>query len=637
MASDPYDAHTTDPPLLRKHSSFIKVETKNYTYPSVRVFFKSHEQQDQMPADPAPLPLLVFIHGLGGSVSQFTPLLTRLSSCASCLAIDLPGCGRSSFAPETWAAYSSECLLDVLESVIAQYRQLEQGIVLIGHSMGCSLAASLISRHSTQKDVSVFGTESPYTGLVSICPPAGIQDKSRAALFRVLLWIPTPVFNLMRAWDSRGGANSASVTRFVGEGADEDSRLLQLKFNRQSKTPVWRRMAWGCLPVFNSSGSQIGGLASEHVWGQIDVPVCLIAGDADHVTPPSETQKIASFLQPTRATDAAVHPQLTDDSVVLLPGAADPVTPNVLATQSATAPGSPAATPQTDSASKSTSENVITDTASHVSSAADDSPSTPAGTLMKVDIPSIPRHPLKFVEYHVLPSPASHALLYVSTTVGVVSGIIANFLARHVTGRLDRGWQLRFLSREGKWDVKNLQKWTKVEPVSRPIAGIFHAMKTLRQVDDVHSPRVFVKAWSGIVRDVIDISHDNPVYDPRDLELGGIHYHKFPTVSKIPPTDSEVDVFNSLVDKIRAENSHVRDGSPESTDDNSSKNFFIGVHCHYGFNRTGYFIVCYLVDRCGYTLHNAISTFAEARPVGIRHSHFLDALSLRYAKVVDVE
>jgi protein-tyrosine phosphatase len=57
---------------------------------------------------------------------------------------------------------------------------------------------------------------------------------------------------------------------------------------------------------------------------------------------------------------------------------------------------------------------------------------------------------------------------------------------------------------------------------------------------------------------------------------------------------------------------------------------YIAVHCHYGFNRTGFFIVCYLKERCGYTVPAAISEFAEKRPRGIKHAHFLDTLFVRY-------
>ncbi|CAK7235976.1 hypothetical protein SBRCBS47491_009479 [Sporothrix bragantina] len=637
MAST-YDAHTTDPPLLRKHSSLIKVEAARFTYPSVRVFFRRHEQEDQMPVDPAPLPLLVFVHGLGGSVAQFDALLTRMSNCASCLAVDMPGCGRSTFAPQDWAAYSFEALVDLLEAVIAQYRQPEQGVVLIGHSMGCSLAALLASRQTSSP-------ESPYSGLVAICPPAGFgqDDRTKVTIFKALLWIPTSVFDLWRAWDARGGPNSASVRRFVGSDADEESKHLQDKFNHQSKSAVWRRMAWGSLPAYDAAGAQVSGLSSKAVWEKLQLPICLLTGESDHITPPAEARKVHSYLQ--SSASAATGETFTETTI---PTTAATKLPSIVSQTDEAGDASVKGASRIDDIADKDFLPRPTDSPSVPDN--DETPTTPAGPASKLDIPILRRHPPKFVESHVLPMPAGHAMLYTPATVGVVSGIIANFLARHVTGRLDRGWQLRFLSREGKWDVKNLEKWTKVEPVSKPIAGIFRAMKTLRQVDEVHSPRIFVERWAGIVRDVIDISHDNPVYDPRDLEQGGIHYHKFPTVSKIPPTDAEIDVFEALVDKLRAKHKKQQEREAEAapsgtdgtdgtddTDTNAKPNqqYLIGVHCHYGFNRTGYFIVCYLVDRCNYTLPDAIKTFAEARPVGIRHSHFLDALSLRYAGVTD--
>ena len=655
------DAHITDPPLLRKHSTLIKVETARFTYPSIRVFFRRHEQEDQMPVDPAPLPLLVFVHGLGGSVAQFDALLTRMSNCASCLAVDMPGCGRSTFAPRNWAAYSFEALVDLLDAVIAQYLQPEQGVVLVGHSMGCSLAALLASRQASDP-------ESPFSGFVGICPPAGFgpDDRTKVTIFKTLLWIPTAVFDLWRAWDARGGPNSASVRRFVGSDADDESKNLQDKFNHQSKSAVWRRMAWGSLPAYDAAGTQVSGLSSRAAWEKLQLPVCLLAGEGDHVTPPTEAKKVCSYLQPGSSSCAgSTESTIPSTAATNLPAVSSP---SSAAKEEATQNGSGA---EQDTTTQTTTTSSSAEGASRIDDIADkdflprpadspsvpdsdETPTTPAGPANKLDIPVLRRHPPKYVESHVLPAPAGHAMLYTPATVGVVSGIIANFLARHVTGRLDRGWQLRFLSREGKWDVKNLEKWTKVEPVSKPIAGIFRAMKTLRQVDEVHSPKKFVERWAGVITDVVDLSHDNPVYDPRDLEQGGIHYHKFPTVSKIPPTDAEVEVFHALVDKLRAKRNKatqqgeqgaaapIADGQtpplpPSSplSDPSSDPKYFIGVHCHYGFNRTGYFIVCYLVDRCHYTLPDAIKTFAEARPVGIRHSHFLDALSLRYAGVTD--
>ena len=49
-----------------------------------------------------------------------------------------------------------------------------------------------------------------------------------------------------------------------------------------------------------------------------------------------------------------------------------------------------------------------------------------------------------------------------------------------------------------------------------------------------------------------------------------------------------------------------------------------------GWNRTGYFIVCYLVEKMSYTVQDALDEFAVQKPPGIKHEHFVDALFLRY-------
>ena len=231
------------------------------------------------------------------------------------------------------------------------------------------------------------------------------------------------------------------------------------------------------------------------------------------------------------------------------------------------------------------------------------------------------------IKASILPSPASHALLYSHATYRTLAGLIQTFLADQIDYRLSIGWQLHHMCTEGKWDVKNLEKWQAVAPVSEPIVGIFRAMKTLREIDDTHSPTVFVSNWRDKIKAVIDISHESPVYDPKGLEKGGIEYHKFPTVSKIPPTPEEVKDFIILIDRLRFPEDHSPNVtattiSPSSRPKSSSKKAFasqgpptaiepasspstaqaqeprlIGVHCHYGFNRTGFFIASYLIEK----------------------------------------
>jgi pimeloyl-ACP methyl ester carboxylesterase len=282
------------------------------------VFYRRHPKADELPPDPAPIPLLVFIHGLGGSVAQFHPLLLSLSNNASCLAVDLPGCGRSEFAPTNWEAYTTDALVDLLELIIDEYRDKahDQGVILIGHSMGTVLAARLANKQAPNTMV----IASHVLGVVGICPVSGPPSEAQAAMFRKLLWIPTWLFNLWRWWDQRGGPQSASVSRFVGPEADMLSRQLQDRYNKQSRTPVFRRMAWGSLPTY-VDGKPTGGLFGEATWAGLNVPVFLIGGEKDTVTSPREVDKIAKLLESDRASAATNGTSLSQT----IPDSAAPV------------------------------------------------------------------------------------------------------------------------------------------------------------------------------------------------------------------------------------------------------------------------------------------------------------------------
>ncbi|KAI8277185.1 mRNA-capping enzyme [Colletotrichum sp. SAR 10_98] len=571
--SNPHDPESTDPELLKQNSEIRTFKTDRYTYADIRIFYKRHQQADQLPKPS--IPLLVFIHGLGGSVAQFHPLLTSLVHISSCLAIDLPGCGRSKFAQTSWDAYSPEALAELLEVIIDEYRQKEpdRNVVLIGHSMGTTMCAQLASRNTTHRT----DLRTHIVGLVAICPVSGPPPADKTALFRKLLWVPGWLFDLWRAYDRWGGPQSASVSRFVGPGADLELRKLQDRFNNQSRTPVWRRMAWGSLPTFKN-GVARGGVPGKDVWAGVDVPVYLVGGEADKLTPPGEVGKIEEYLQ----TKAPLSPETgSEDGHETVVDSAAPVNTSQNVTDHVP-----------ESIDDIRDEDFQRDRRLDEGADTTEDPSTPDESS-PANLPPQPRHPTKVVKSIIIPAPANHALLFMPSTARVLAHYISDFLACHVTGRFSLKWQLQYLSREGKWDVKNLAKWKNVVPVSLPIGpkgkpAVFRAMKTLREADDVHCPAEFVKNWGKIIKDVVDISHDQPVYDPRSMEKGGIRYHKFATVSKVPPSEGEVAHFVALVDKLREE--QKKRAEEEGWEAVNGENQVIGVHCHYGFNRTGYFI-----------------------------------------------
>jgi pimeloyl-ACP methyl ester carboxylesterase/protein-tyrosine phosphatase len=586
LYSNAVAAAKTDPGLLRKFTEFASYTTSKASYPAIRTFYSPHPQLSRLPTKPSPVPLLVFVHGLGGSLAQFHHLLTSLSNIGSCFGIDLPGCGLSKFAPTEWDAYTVDALAELLVVAIERHRDREAGqeVILIGHSLGCSLAALLASSNSPIGK----SLKDHIIGLIAVCPRATPPSAEDTTSFRRLLHVPGAVFDLWRRWDRRGGSQSASVMRMVGSDADAETRDLQVRFNKQSRTPVWRRMAWGTLPSYET-GEAVGGMPGEKVWAGIHMPILLVAGEADAVTKPAEIQTLLKFFG-----DASAHTAIDTAGGGIIPDAS-----------------------RVHDQIKSPTDQRAHDEAYGIQSSETEK--------QLVDQTSGERK--RLVKSAILPAPASHALLYDRATYRTLAGIIQDFLSSHIDKRLGLGWQLQYLNTSGKWDVKNLAKWQKVVPVSKPIGGTFAALKMLREVDEQHNPVCFSAQYKNKIYAVIDISHESPVYNPATLEAGGIRYCKQPTVSKIPPTPDETRDFIALVDRLR------RDIDEKTSQDEKKEHSvrpLVGVHCHYGYNRTGFLIVCYLIERLGYGVQEAIDEFNRCRPPGIRHGHFIDTLFVRY-------
>ena len=241
---------------------------------------------------------------------------------------------------------------------------------------------------------------------------------------------------------------------------------------------------------------------------------------------------------------------------------------------------------------------------------AEDDLQDPVGSFRVNDKPCF-RTPL-------LRSVPSHTLLHVPRAYKIVSALIHRFLADEIDPHFSRGWQMQKTSKpqESKWNAKSLQKWRETQAVSQPI-GCFRAMKTMRDDDD-HCPETLANHWNDIIA-VLDISSTDPLYTPGDLQMKrDIVYSKFPSESKYVPTQKEVQTFIEKVNVIRAKNS----------EDSAT----IAVHCHYGFNRTGFFIISYLVEQEAWKVEDAIHEFSKRRAPGLKHTWFEDELHLRYCE-----
>jgi len=84
-------------------------------------------------------PPAIFVHGLGGSMDYWTPLveLTKLKSSYNCVLFDLEGHGLSPTSPLSKLSIASFAA-DVKN--LASHFGISSGLTLIAHSMGCLVA-----------------------------------------------------------------------------------------------------------------------------------------------------------------------------------------------------------------------------------------------------------------------------------------------------------------------------------------------------------------------------------------------------------------------------------------------------------------------------------------------------------------
>ncbi|KAL4890839.1 Alpha/Beta hydrolase protein [Aspergillus ambiguus] len=89
-------------------------------------------------------PPVIFIHGLGGSSTYFTPILSKLSETHTSHVLDLEGHGLSPTSPLSSLTISSFAQ-DIQRCY--QDRSAGQPAVIVAHSMGCLVAMKLAIEH----------------------------------------------------------------------------------------------------------------------------------------------------------------------------------------------------------------------------------------------------------------------------------------------------------------------------------------------------------------------------------------------------------------------------------------------------------------------------------------------------------
>ena len=182
--------------------------------------------------------------------------------------------------------------------------------------------------------------------------------------------------------------------------------------------------------------------------------------------------------------------------------------------------------------------------------------------------------------------------------------------------------------------LSKLQKWGDYDSYGEPVGpSRFIPMKTplspklladfgvkdeKEKVPHVHTLPDFLAAQKERGRDVglvIDLSNHDCLYSDGILETGVRRVHVRNVAKSVPGVDAVAEVIATA----RAFFLEPK---------NAEK--YVAIHCAYGFNRTGFVLCCYLVEKCGLSAAQALAAFAEARKPGVKHERFREALRRRY-------
>lgn len=119
---------------------------------------------------------------------------------------------------------------------------------------------------------------------------------------------------------------------------------------------------------------------------------------------------------------------------------------------------------------------------------------------------------------------------------------------------------------------------------------------------------------------LVDLTNTTRFYDRNEIEKEGIKYVKLQCKGhgECPSPDATA-MFIRLCE-------HFIEKNPTE---------LIGVHCTHGFNRTGFLICAYLVEKMDWSVEAAVAAFSQARAPGIYKGEYLKELFRRYGDEED--
>lgn len=222
-------------------------------------------------------PVVVCVHGLGGSSNTFTPLMPALAR-HRVIRVDLPGSGRSQRAE---GPLSIERFVEALLSMCNRLGVAQAHWV--AHSMG-----TIVCQHLALAQPRLVASLALFGPLITPAEAARPALRARATKAR-----------------SEGAAGMHDITQtLVGAALSADTRQrlpLAVAFVRESlMRQDGEAYARNCEALAEASAAAVE---------RIEAPVLMVTGDEDGVAPPQAVRAMAEKLHAARSKRVVVLPR----------------------------------------------------------------------------------------------------------------------------------------------------------------------------------------------------------------------------------------------------------------------------------------------------------------------------------------
>ncbi|NEP63261.1 MAG: alpha/beta hydrolase [Symploca sp. SIO2G7] len=244
-------------------------------------------------------PILVFLHGWGGSARYWESTAQAMKDDFDCLLYDLRGFGRSAAADNTTLEFDTlESFADDLNQLL-NFLELER-VHIVAHSMGSSVALYFLQRYSHRVKKAIL-TSSGSFDYDKRTFEAFHQFGRYVVLFRPSWLVKIPL------------VPKVFMARFLRKQIPYSDKRVFLKDFLEADTAT-------SIATLKASVSKHATEVMPQAFSSIDVPTLMVSGQYDKITPAELGRRAASLntaIEYFEITETGHFPMLEDSKTYL--------------------------------------------------------------------------------------------------------------------------------------------------------------------------------------------------------------------------------------------------------------------------------------------------------------------------------